>query len=234
MGTHIMITCEHAGNYIPEEYRHLFENADEALESHRGWDIGVDNTASYFAHELKAPLFETRISRLLVDCNRSVHRPDLFSDFSSGLDRHKKQEILEHYYYPYRKRVEEHLTKWIEEHRIIHISVHTFTPIWKGEERPTDIGLLLDESRSDELKICREWKNKLEQELPGKTIHLNEPYGGWEDGFTSYFRKKYSQDRYLGIETEMNQKYVGNPEHQRINKAFIDTLRESLEKILSA
>ncbi len=41
MSNNLIISCEHAGNEVPKEYRHLFEQDPEPLNTHRGVDIGA-------------------------------------------------------------------------------------------------------------------------------------------------------------------------------------------------
>ena len=41
MNSRILVTCEHAGNRIPAEYRSLFRGASALLRSHRGYDPGL-------------------------------------------------------------------------------------------------------------------------------------------------------------------------------------------------
>ena len=37
----LVITCEHAGNMVPERYRPLFSGHEHLLPTHRGWDPGA-------------------------------------------------------------------------------------------------------------------------------------------------------------------------------------------------
>lgn len=75
---YLLLTCEHAGAEVPPEHAVWLESeeAQAALRSHRGLDIGAAEVARALAAELKAPLFEHPVTRLLVDANRSprVHR----------------------------------------------------------------------------------------------------------------------------------------------------------------
>ena len=41
-------------------------------------------------------------------------------------------------------------------------------------------------------------------------IRFNYPYLGISDGFTSYLRKKFNQKNYVGIELEVNQKFLSD------------------------
>ena len=37
----LVVTCEHAGNVVPERYRPLFVGHEHLLPTHRGWDPGA-------------------------------------------------------------------------------------------------------------------------------------------------------------------------------------------------
>ncbi|MDH5382574.1 MAG: N-formylglutamate amidohydrolase [Cyclobacteriaceae bacterium] len=212
----IIVTCEHAGNHIPDDYKHLFAEEENVLGTHKGWDIGALSIAQAISKELDAELYYTEISRLLVECNRSINTPDLFSKFTESLDFEEKKKIMDLYYYPYRNKVEEAIAKAVKNTTVVHLSIHSFTPIWNGNERKVDIGLLFDDDRDDEFKFCENWKTSLENTFGNMSIKYNEPYHGKEDGFTTHLRQKYSENQYLGIELEVNQKWVYNSVSKRI------------------
>ena len=90
LGRRILITCEHAGNELPEHYKYLFKYGEEALKSHRGWDPGAAAIASYLGVEMGVPVFLHPTSRLLVEVNRSLKHPQLFSEFSNELEESVK------------------------------------------------------------------------------------------------------------------------------------------------
>jgi predicted N-formylglutamate amidohydrolase len=52
-----IITCEHASNRLPEKWAHLFEGAQDVLETHRGWDPGAIQIARVDSDRLGAKLF---------------------------------------------------------------------------------------------------------------------------------------------------------------------------------
>ncbi|WP_370089725.1 N-formylglutamate amidohydrolase [Ekhidna sp.] len=225
---HIVVTCEHAGNEIPRPYQHLFKDKN-VLHSHRGIDEGALSFAEQLSDHLRVKLFETRISRLLVECNRSLFNPNLFSEFTSSLKPAVKESILKQYYYPYRNMVEKYIEEKVSTKPVLHISMHTFTPVWEGQERKVDIGLLFDENRSSERALCNLWIEKLSQMLEGYDIVKNEPYKGSDDGFTTYLRTKFIPSQYMGIEIEINQKWAWSEQ----GDAFVKALSETLETVLS-
>ena len=139
-----VVSCEHGGNRIPPAYQLLFRDHEAVLASHRGYDPGALLMAKAIAQQLDAPLFAAMTSRLLIDLNRSMRHPQLFSEFTRNLPPIIKEKILDHYYRPYRQRVETAIAQAIQRgSRVIHLSSHSFTPQLHGKVRKADIGLLL-------------------------------------------------------------------------------------------
>jgi len=209
--TKLLLTCEHGGNHVPEEYSQYFQEMDELLNSHRGYDTGALHMAQSISSILRCPLVSTTVTRLLVDCNRSLHRKTLFSLVTRHLTDAEKKDILEKYYFPYRNEATGRLQALIKEHgRVVHLSVHTFTPVINGRKRKADVGILYDPKRAWEYELGKELQKKLKKETELR-VWRNYPFRGWPDGLVAAFRKMYPDNRYTGIELEMNQQlYVDN------------------------
>lgn len=224
------MTCEHGGNNVPAEYTPLFQEHQQLLSSHEGYDIGAK--ALYESLEdLAQKAFCAETTRLLVELNRSLHHKQLFSSITRKLPEKEKQQILRNYYAPYRERVESLVHDFIMAGRqVLHIAVHTFTPVLRGEERVGDIGLLYDSRRKTEQAFCRDWKQQLQQLDPNLLVRYNYPYLGISDGFPTYLRRKFSERQYMGIELEVNQKFAtGNQQQWQHLQQFI---RLSLQQVL--
>lgn len=205
----LILTCEHGGNLIPQEYQDLFEGAEKTLASHRGYDLGALDLFTELI-PLSDYSYSHEISRLLVELNRSLHHPQLFSAYTKGLSSSKQQQLLEQYYLPYRNAVEKRIAGILKDGReVLHLAVHSFTRELKGEVRATDIGLLYDPSRFGEKRACRELKNQLKIINPNLKTRSNYPYLGKADGFPTYLRKLFPTG-YYGIELEVNQKFVSD------------------------
>lgn len=221
-----IITCEHAGNQVPDCYNHIFENLKDVLESHRGWDPGALEIARYLAAECNAPLFSCDVTRLLIEPNRSLHSKQLYSEFSQSLFETEHERILEQYYYPHRNGVEDVIGKMSKP--ALHLSIHTFTPVLNGRTRNVDLGILFDPERKTEFDFSRKLYDGLEQTLPFLTIKFNEPYKGTDDGFTTYLRTKFSENEYLGIELEVNQKHFGTQNWEMVAVGLKEVLIDIL------
>ena len=85
-------------------------------------------------------------------------------------DKEKNKRILQ-FYAPYHKQINSFIINSLDNRKIPKIlSIHSFTPVWKGKEREIDVGILWD--RDD--RLSKIFLNSL------KNIKLgnNEPYSG--------------------------------------------------------
>lgn len=227
----ILITCEHGGREIPKEYEKYFEAHRERLETHRGWDIGALELYKKFVAAGADASFFSETSRLLVELNRSQHHPNLFSDITLQTSEVERQAILAAHYQPYRQEVENAIRSFTSQnHSVLHLSVHSFTPELNGEIRNADIGLLYDPQRQREKEFCANWKKEIEQSDPVLKVRFNYPYRGTADGFTTYLRKKFPDEQYAGIELEVNQKFPqGNIENwEKLQQIIVQSFRNAV------
>jgi len=229
---HFLITCEHGGNRIPSRYRHLFAGFEALLQTHRGYDAGALVLARELAKALAAPLFVSTTSRLLIDLNRSIGHPRLYSEATRDVHATVRSEILESYYLPYRNKVEADIAEAIARGSrvVIHVASHSFTPEIDGAVRNADIGLLYDPARSGEVELCRRWQTQIRALAPELKVRRNYPYAGKSDGFTAYLRRRFPAEVYIGIELEINQKHVLNGgRHWRAFRGWVvEALRRAM------
>ena len=203
--TLLFISCEHATNAVPSAYRHLFHQHEAVLQTHRGIDFGAESTARQLSQSFGCEYVAASATRLLIDCNRSLSHATCFSEFSNRLSAEEKQAVIDQYYLPYRQKVEAMIKAHIDKgYQVLHLSIHSFTPIFDGVTRNTGIGLLYDPKHHGEKEVARQWQGLLSQQTDYR-VRMNYPYRGNADGFTSYLRKQYPQTDYLGIEVEVNQ-----------------------------
>jgi predicted N-formylglutamate amidohydrolase len=222
----LIVTCEHAGNQVPQQYHHIFSDIKDILESHRGYDPGAREIARFLATEYSAPLFICETTRLLIEPNRSLDSHQLYSEYSQKLCETDNDQILQQYYYPHRNGVEDVISKLTKP--VLHLSIHTFTPVLDGKERTVDVGLLFDPDRKAETDFCAKLMDALEQMLSDLRLEFNEPYKGTDDGFTTYLRTRFPDEDYLGIEIEINQKFLGTEKWELISVGLKDALFELL------
>lgn len=207
--TKLIISCEHAMNTVPAKYNSFFKDNEAVLATHRAYDIGAIELYETLVQKLN-PDFSKKgeVSRLLIELNRSLHHPQLFSEFTKSLSKEAKEELIANYYRPYRTEIENFITSNIKSNfNILHISVHSFTNELNGIKRNADLGILYDPKSALEKEYVRNYKNELNMHLPSFRVRLNYPYLGTADGFTSHLRKKFPQ-QYAGIELELNNTYA--------------------------
>ena len=204
--TIVLLTCEHAAYKLPDEFSELMNIPPEILTSHRGWDQGAYIFYNHMSNFLKCKSFAGDYSRLLIDLNRSIHSKNLYSQFSGKLPHDTKKKILEKYYLPYRRSVESFTNQQVKEKRkVVHLSLHSFTPELHGQTRNADVGLLYDPRRVKESELAEAMKKELLAKVSALRIRRNYPYLGVSDGITSFLRKKFTPQNYLGFEIELNQ-----------------------------
>lgn len=202
----VILSCEHATNKVPDQYRPLLADCLDQLSTHRGYDPGALDFAKLLAERLAAPLFAGSISRLLVDLNRSLRNrrtPPVrrSCDLSS-------RELLINYYLSYRQQIDETISQYVRQGQtVVHISIHSFTPELDGIVRNADIGFLYDPGRLTEKEFCDKWRSALAARDHSWRLRRNYPYRGVNDGLVRALRQKYPAHYYLGIELEINQIY---------------------------
>jgi predicted N-formylglutamate amidohydrolase len=190
------VSCEHGGNRMPG-FGHLISK--RFLDSHRGYDPGALELARELAAATGAPLFHSSVSRLLVELNRPLGHPQLFYLDLPEADRDR---LLRRYYSPYWRAIETAIRR--AGRRALHLSVHSFTPRFRGVTRSTDVGLLFDPRRPGEAAFCRAWRKALGT---GFRVRENDPYAGVHPSVVQSMRERFGPRRYVGIQVELNQKY---------------------------
>lgn len=219
----VLLTCEHARNAVPQRFAKAFRTAAERrlLSTHRGYDIGALAFARKLARSLAPHIsalgpVEGRVSRLLVDLNRSPHHRGLFSEFSRRLGGEVLQALMSDYYLPHHAQVRKALFGLLQRHeRVLHVGVHSFVPELHGQVRRADIGLLYDPQRAFERSLAHSLQASLVRpplgaKPSGLIVRRNYPYRGDADGLTKALRQETPASRYAGIELELNQQLLSS------------------------
>lgn len=206
----LFLSCEHASRAIPRNLSFYFQNpeAQRLLPTHRGYDIGAAEVFRRLAQILQ-PTYATEgsYSRLAIDLNRNSNKNHRYSAFTSSISPEAKN-FLENYFDNYRNAFWETASRELQKQndtQILHLSIHSFTPVLNGVERNADFGLLYDPSRKTESAFAASMKNHLRENRAEWRIRFNYPYLGKTDGHTTALRKCLPPEKYIGIELEMNQ-----------------------------
>lgn len=172
-----VLICEHASNVMPQRLGNLGLPAAD-LQRHIAWDIGAEKTARRLARLLDAPLLLQRYSRLVYDCNRPPESPDAMPEVSEvtaipgnrNLSAADRLARIREIYRPFHGGIFDFLDGRAAERRpTFLVSLHSFTPVYKGKQRSTELGILYD--RDTRLSA------QLIKSFPKVDARLNEPYG---------------------------------------------------------
>lgn len=227
----LIITCEHGGNEVPPDYAPAFAGHEALLPTHRGWDPGALELARQMAQALDAPLFAATTTRLLIDLNRSIGHRQLHSEATRGLARATRGDIAARYYRPHRDAVESEVARRIGAgQRVLHVASHSFTPALNGVVRQADVAWLYDPRRAGEVALASHWLQALKKRRPALQLRRNYPYEGKGDGLTALLRKRHPPEAYVGVELEVNQRFVleGGPAWDALRADIIQALAEVL------
>jgi predicted N-formylglutamate amidohydrolase len=185
-----VLICDHAGRTIPAALGSL--GLDQAaLWRHIAWDIGIADVTRALARLLDAPAVLAGYSRLVIDCNRRLDDPTSIAQESDGVrvpgncgltaaDRAARADACFH---PYHRAVARLIDGRLKAGLVpAVISMHSFTPVMNGFERPWHVGILWN--RDPRLPVPL-----LERLARESGIHVgdNEPYTGRDEhGYSIY------------------------------------------------
>lgn len=231
-GSTLLISCEHAGDAVPPALVPLFAEQRDLLDSHRGFDRGALDVARMLARAMDAPVFAATITRLVVDLNRSIGHPGLFSAITKALPRSERDHILAEHYHPHRQAVTRAVAAALEAGRtVLHLACHSFTPCLDGVTRHCDVGFLYDPRRLAEKTFCLRWLLALANLEPRYVLRRNYPYRGAADGLATSLRRRFGEG-YLGVELEVNQRFAldGGASLARLGEHLAVALTRALDR----
>ncbi|WP_332688375.1 N-formylglutamate amidohydrolase [Devosia sp.] len=175
-----VIVCDHASNRIPAKYGDLGLTPSQRL-THIAWDPGALAVSHALSDLLDAPLVQSTVSRLIIDCNRELDAPDLIWTMSESthiaanenLDDAERRYRIDQFHRPYHASIETLLEARRHAGReTILVCMHSFTPIYHGVARPWPIGLI----HGVDVGYTKALFNALKADDPGLDVGWNEPY----------------------------------------------------------
>ncbi len=184
-----VLLADHARNHLPAEYGSL-GLAPEQFGRHIAYDIGVEAVTRGLAQRLGCPALMAAFSRLLIDPNRGADDPTLIMRVSDGavvpgnahIDEAERQRRVARFHQPYHAAITAEIDLAIGQGIApVLVSLHSFTPYWKGAARPWHVGVLWDEDRGFASHLLDALRAQGDL-----CVGDNEPYSGALEGDTLY------------------------------------------------
>jgi predicted N-formylglutamate amidohydrolase len=214
-GGPFVFTCEHATNALPEWEPEASEHA--TLAAHWGWDIGAADLTRALAEQTGSCAVLSRFSRLVCDPNRDPQEPSFVMQAIDGvplswnraIDAAERRRREARYFDPYHEAIDYTL----ELRRAVGgelrlCSIHSFTPVYLGQTRPMEVGVLFD--AWDE----HAWRLEGALAAEGFAAVLNAPYSGL-DGLIYSANLHGRAHELVYLELEVRQDLIDEPAKAR-------------------
>jgi predicted N-formylglutamate amidohydrolase len=185
----LLILCDHAENRLPAEYGDLGLPPAE-FRRHIAYDPGAAAVTVSLARRLGAPAVLSTFSRLLIDANRGEDDPTLVMRLSdgalipgnAGIDAAEKERRIARFHAPYHAAVAAAVKAGLATgHPPAILSMHSFTPVWRGKMRPWHASILWDVDPRFAVPLIEALR--ADSEL---IVGDNEPYSGALTNDTMY------------------------------------------------
>lgn len=175
----LVILCDHASNRVPKSLRHLGLALD-VFGKHVAYDIGCEKLTRALADRFDSTALLAHYSRLVIDLNRHPGDGSSIPTVSDTIeipgncnlspDQIKQRE--EALFWPYHNQVERILNRIKARGQTpILCAIHSFTPLFKGFQRPWHIGVLWDRDQRLSSPLLKQL-----QAVPKICVGDNEPY----------------------------------------------------------
>jgi len=220
-GGPFLFTCEHATNELPEWEP---EPADRAtLADHWGFDIGAAELTRALAGLTRSAAVLSRFSRLVCDPNRDPAEPSFVVEavpgralsWNRGVDAAERRRRRERYFDPYHAAIDRAIrARRAAPGELRLVAVHSFTPVYLGEARPMEVGVLFD--AHDE----HAWRLEGALAAEGFAAARNAPYSGM-DGLIYSARRHGRAHDLVYLELEVRQDLIDAPAKARAVAARI-------------
>jgi len=185
-----LILCEHASNHFPAQFGDLgLQPADQ--NSHAAWDPGARAISLHLSQALDAPMVASQVSRLVYDCNRPPEVASAMPAVSELIEvpgnrdltddqRHQRVDMV---YRPFCDAVSDVIkARNAAGLQTVLITIHSFTPVYYGQHRAVEIGILHDDDTAMADAMLAN-----APALSHRRVERNQPYGP-QDGVTHSLR----------------------------------------------
>lgn len=186
----MILLADHAMNRLPARYGSLGLDAS-AFQRHIAYDIGIEGLTRALSERLGVPAVMSCFSRLLIDPNRGEDDPTLIMKISDGaiipgnypISNQEWAHRLDAYHRPYHGAVDAAISKVAAKSgkAPLVLSLHSYTPAWKGVPRPWHAAVLWDTDHRAVLPLI-----EMLRETGDILVGDNEPYDGALKNDTMY------------------------------------------------
>ena len=192
-GGRLLLICDHASNIVPRARGDLGLPHVE-LRRHIGWDIGAASVSRHLVALMNAPAVLARFSRLVIDCNRAPDHPGLIPPVSDRTEVPGNRDLtageraarLAELFVPYHAEIDRQIDRLAAGAGVdpVIVSIHSFTPMMDGVERPWQTGILWNRDPRLAVPLIERLRRE-----PDLVVGDNEPYSAREGfGHTLYTR----------------------------------------------
>ena len=230
----IVLVCEHAAHRLPRALGTLGLSPD-ARRAHIAWDPGALGVARGLSQRLQATLVAATVSRLAYDLNRPPDSPQAMPAQSevftipgnadlSPEDRIARTEAV---YLRFHAALHGVIARRLASgRRPVLVTVHSFTPVWFGTPRATELGVIHDVD--DRLaRIVAD----LAAATTGLRVALNDPYSA-ADGVTHTLRLHATPYRLPHVMLELRNDLIATPDAQAdMVQRLVPVLTASLARL---
>lgn len=207
----IVLVCEHASPFIPETLENL-GLPDALRETHIAWDPGAMDVAKRLSNKLGASLISGGVSRLVYDCNRPPGAVGAIPEESEifdvpgnrGLSEQERKVRADLVYHPFHSALAKLLKS--RDATPVLVTIHSFTPVYFGQKRETEIGILHDK----DARLADAMLQSAETQARQWKVERNAPYGP-QDGVTHTLQRHALPNRLLNVMIEVRNDLLKTP-----------------------
>ncbi len=227
----VLLVCEHASKTIPASLNNLDLDRPTS-DSHVAWDPGALAVAEHLSAKLDATLIAARYSRLVYDCNRPPEADGampakseiFFIAGNQNLPAEAKTSRVAEIYVPFTNAIKDRIAARSESGQpTALVTIHSFTPIYFGEMRKVELGILHDSDATLAEAMLR---------LPSTmNMQCNQPYGP-DDGVTHTLKLHALPNGLLNVMIEIrNDLIVTETEQEKVAAELSEMLTKALASL---
>ena len=235
----VLIVCDHASNEIPAALNGLGID-QKHLQQHIAYDIGAAGVSRKMARNMGVTAVLGGFSRLVLDPNRFLTAHDSIPSISDGVVIVENETLsatdrmlrVEELFIPYHSAINQAVTRILERYAMpLVLSVHSYTPIFQGFERPWEIGVLWEGDDGVASLLIDYLRENTDYH-----VGENEPYHACNP--VGYTVKTHAESfGYPHVLVEIRQDLIadepGQEKFASLLAAALDMIRESLATALS-